>query len=107
MNVRSSQAPQNTVGRYKIYGLFGGGVLGSVIGVLASGPNFFVWSPAQSIGVVAGLTMGMAVIGYFFAGLVVGDSAGDGASAEGQKEMNSTVGGGSAADGADGGGVGD
>ena len=104
MNLRNSPAPANAIGRYKTYGLFGGAALGSVVGVLVSGPNFFVWSPAQSVGVIVGLAVGMAVIGYLFIGLVVGGFAGGGA-AEGENgEMSGSVGGGYSGDGAEGGG---
>jgi hypothetical protein len=104
MKLRSSQAPANTIGRYKTYGLFGGAALGSVVGVLVSGPNFFVWSPAQSVGVIVGLAVGVGVIGYLFIGLVVGGFAGGDASAGGNGEMSGSVGGGVAGDGAEGGG---
>lgn len=107
MNVRSPHAAATAIDRYKTYGLFGGGALGGVIGALVSGPNFFVWSPAQSVGAIVGLAMGMAVLCYFFVELVVGGFAGSGASTGGQGEMNGSVDGGSAADGADGGSGGD
>lgn len=105
MNVLSSRKPASAIGRYRACGLFGGATLGSVIGVLVSGPNFFVWSPAQSVGVIAGMAAGLAAIGYFFVGLVVGGFTGGVGSAEGQGETSGSVGG--AGDGADGGGGGD
>ena len=94
MNLRSSSAPTNVSGRYKTYGLFGGAVLGSVVGVLASGPNFLVWSPAQSVGVIAGLAVGMAATGYLFIGLIFGGMAGAGASEGENGDMSDSVGGG-------------
>ncbi len=97
----------SAIGRYRTYGLFGGTLLGSVFGVLVSGPNFFVWSPGQSVAVVAALAIGMAAIGYVFVGLVVGGFAASGASVGGQGEMSGTVGGGDAVDGIGGGGGGD
>lgn len=100
MNARSPQAPANAIGRYKTYGLFGGAALGSVVGVLMSGPNFFVWAPAQSVGLIGGLAVGMGLIGYLFVGLVVGGFAGGG----GQGEISGSGGGGNAGDGAAGGG---
>lgn len=105
MNFRNSQAT-GAISRCKAYGLFGGAALGSIVGVIVSGPNFFVWSPFQSVGVIAGLAAGMAMIGYLFIGLVVGGFAGGGAS-DGEEVMSGSVDGGIAGGGADGGGGGD
>lgn len=107
MSVRSSQVPTNTTGRYQTYGLFGGAALGGVVGVLVSGPNFFVWTLAQSIGVIAGSVIGAAAIGYLFVGLAVGGLAGSDPSAGGHEETSGFVGGGGSADGADSPGGGD
>ena len=100
MSVRSSQAPKNTIDKYQTYGLFGGAALGGVVGVLVSGPNFFVWTPAQSIGVIAGFAIAAAAIGYLLAGLAVGGLAGSHASAGGHGDTSGFVGGGGSADGA-------
>ena len=102
MSVRSSHAPTNAIGGFQTYGLFGGAALGGVVGVLVSGPNFFVWSPVQSIGVIAGFTIGAAAIGYLFVGLAAGGFAGSDASAWGHGEKSGFVGGSEFADGADG-----
>lgn len=101
MSVRSSQAPSNTISRFRTYGLFGGAALGGVVGVLVSGPNFFVWSPAQSIGIIAGLAIGAATIGYLFVGLAAGGLAGSEASAGGHGGTSGFVDGVGSADGAD------
>lgn len=106
MNVRNPQASENATGRYKSYGLFGGAAFGGFAGILVSGPNFYVWPVAQSVGVIAGLAVGMSMIGYLFFGLVIGGFAGGDASAKGQVEIGGSVGGGFASDGADGGGGG-
>ena len=106
MNVRDSQAPENAVRRYTTYGLFGGGAFGGVVGVLLSGPNFFVWSLAQSAGVITGLAVGVALVGYLFVGLLVGGLAAGGVSSEELGEIGGSLAGASAADGADGGGGG-
>lgn len=82
MNNHSPRTSSAAFSRHKTYGLFGGAALGSVFGVLMSGPNFFVWSPLKSLGVIAGCAVGVALIGYFFIGLIVGGFAGDGAWAD-------------------------
>ena len=101
MSVPSSQAPTKTIGRFRTYGLFGGAALGGVVGVLVSGSNFFVWSPAKSIGVIAGLAIGAAAIGYLLVGLAAGGLAGSDASVWGHGEKSGFVGGSEFADGAE------
>ena len=99
-------ASQNAVGQYKTYGFFGGAAFGGVAGILVSGPNFYVWPASQSVGVIAGLTVGMAIIGYLFFGFIIGGSAGSHASVEGQAEIGSSESGGFAGNGAEGSGGG-
>lgn len=104
MESPSTQASNSAVGRYRSYGLFGGAALGGVSGVLVSGPNFFVWSVAQSVGAIVGLAAAVALIGWLFAGLVVGGLVAGGTWAGTQDNASSSDVGG---EGVGGGGSGD
>lgn len=46
--------------------------MGAVAGLLVSGPNFHEWAATQSIAVVLGFTLVIALIGHFFLALVLG-----------------------------------
>ena len=86
MNQHSTHTPRDTGRRYRSYGLFGGAALGVVVGVLVSGPNLHEWAAAQSLAVIAGFTVGIAFIGYFFLAQVIGASSGVGAWNDEQEE---------------------
>ncbi len=72
MSQPSTQARGDTAHQYRRYGLFGGAVVGAVAGLLGSGPNFHEWAATQSIAVVLGFTLLIALIGHFFLALVLG-----------------------------------
>ena len=76
MNLHSTQASKDILRRYRSYGLFGGAAVGAVVGILVSGPNFHEWAAAQSLSVIAGFTLGSALIGHFFLAPVLGASSG-------------------------------
>ena len=46
--------------------------MGAVAGLLVSGPNFHEWAATQSLAVVLGFTLVIALIGHFFLALVLG-----------------------------------
>ncbi len=58
--------------KYQQYGLFGGLVLGTLVGVLSGGPHFHEWSAGQSLAVVCAFALGAAVFGCFGVPLVMG-----------------------------------
>ncbi|WP_141514147.1 hypothetical protein [Ramlibacter sp. WS9] len=76
MNPHSTQSSKDILRRYRSYGLFGGAAVGAVVGVLVSGPNFREWAATQSLAVIAGFMVGIALIGYFFLAQVFGASTG-------------------------------
>lgn len=78
MNPHITQASRDIVRRYRSCGFFGGAAVGAVIGVLVSGPNFHEWAAAQSLAVIAGFTVTLSLIGYFFLAQMFGASTSGG-----------------------------
>lgn len=91
MNQLNTQARGDTAHRYRRYGLFGGAAVGTVAGVLVNGPNFHVWAATQSLAVILGFTVVIALSGNFFFALVLGASTGVSALSDEQEEENDSV----------------
>jgi len=91
MNQLSTQASGDTAHRYRRYGLFGGAAVGAVAGILVSGPNFHEWAATQSLAVVLGFTLVIALIGHFFLALVLGAFTGVSALSDEPEEENDPV----------------
>ncbi|MES2943378.1 MAG: hypothetical protein V4772_10960 [Pseudomonadota bacterium] len=61
--------------KYREYGLFGGFVLGTLVGILSSGPHFHEWSVGQSLAVVCASAVGIALLGCLGLPMVMGAMA--------------------------------
>ena len=57
--------------RYARNGLFAGSLVGLLVGVLVSGPNFYVWAVSRSLMVVFASVLLGAVVGRLAVGLVL------------------------------------
>ena len=62
--------------RYKGYGRLGGGALGSIVGVMISGPHFLEWAAVSSLGVIVGGGVLGALLGWLAVGIATGSLAG-------------------------------
>jgi hypothetical protein len=78
---------QLVLNKYRQRGVFCGGGLGLLVGLLVSGPHFYEWSPMLAASVILGSAAAGAAIGWLFASAVVGFASANPEHGEGPEDI--------------------